>query len=241
MAQTLDTRLFDRRLYRAAAILFPLIVLVGFGRTYCVRGLFDVPPLPSVVVHAHGVLMTAWVALFTTQIWLISSRRIRVHQRLGYAGIGLGALIVLVGSVTAVRAARYGSASTPPDISPLAFLIVPMFDLLMFVLLFGGAIYYRRQPAAHKRLMLLTAINFLPPAIGRIPVASLQALGPLWIFGLPTAFMIVSLGLDSRRHHHMNRVFLVGTLALIGSYVVRLALMNTGLWMRVAGWLTAFA
>ena len=44
----------------------------------------------------HGVLMTAWVALFAAQVWLISARRVRVHQRLGYAGIGLAALIVVV-------------------------------------------------------------------------------------------------------------------------------------------------
>ena len=62
-------------------------------------------------------------------------------------------------------------------------MIVPLFDLLMFVILFGAAVYYRRRPAAHKRLMLLTAVNFLPPTIARIPVAALQGLGPFWFFG----------------------------------------------------------
>ena len=119
------------------------------------------------LVHVHGVLMTAWVVLFVTQVWLVSSKRIRLHQRLGYAGIGLGSLIVVVGFVTALRAARYGAASTPSEVSPLAFLAVPLFDLVMFVALFGAAIYYRRRPAEHKRLMLLTAVNFLPPAIAR--------------------------------------------------------------------------
>jgi hypothetical protein len=60
----------------------------------------------------------------------------------------------------------------------------------MFVLLFVAAIFYRRRPAMHKRLMLLTAVNFLPPALDRIPVASLQALGPLWFFGFPTALAL---------------------------------------------------
>ena len=83
---------------------------------------------------------------------------------------------VVVGFITALRAARYGSASTPQDVPPLAFMIVPLFDLLMFVILFGAAVYYRRRPAAHKRLMLLTAVNFLPPTIARIPVAALQGL-----------------------------------------------------------------
>ena len=235
-----DRHLFDRRLYVAAAIAFPLIVLAGFGRTYYVKGLFDVPPLASMLVHLHGLLMTAWVALLGTQVWFISSKRIRLHQRLGYAGIGLAALIIAVGFVTAVRAAKFGAASTPPGISPLAFLVVPLFDLLMFAILFGGAVYYRRSAAAHKRLMLLTAINFLPPAVARIPIAPLQALGPIWFFGFPAALALLCLGLDWRRYEHLNKVFLAGTILLISSYVVRLMLMGTEAWMHFARWLTSF-
>ncbi len=109
-----------------------------------------------------------------------------------------------------------------------------------FVALFGGAIYYRRRPAAHKRLMLLTAVNFLPPAVARIPITTLQALGPLWFFGLPAALTLLCLGLDARHNGHVNRVFLVGTVLLISSYVGRLVLMTTGPWMNFAGWLVSF-
>jgi hypothetical protein len=235
-----ERRLFDRRLYLAAAILFPLIVVLGFGRTYYFKGLFGTPPLPSSLVHLHGLVMTAWVVLFVAQVRFVSSKRIHLHQRLGYLGIALGALIIATGFPTALRAARFGSASTPPDIPPLAFLLVPLFDLLVFALLFGAAILYRRQPAAHKRLMLLTAINFLPPAIARIPITSLQALGPLWFFGLPTAFTLLCLGLDTRRFGRVNRVFAGGAAVLIGSYVARLALMTTGAWLSLASWLTSF-
>jgi hypothetical protein len=236
----LERRLFDRRLYLAAAILFPLIVVLGFGRTYYLKGLFGTPPLPSSLVHLHGLVMTAWVVLFVVQVRLVSSKRIHLHQRLGYTGIALGALIIATGFPTALRAAKYGSASTPPDIPPLAFMLVPLFDLLIFVLLFGAAIIYRRRPAAHKRLMLLTAINFLPPAIARIPIASLQALGPLWFFGFPTALTLLCLGLDARRFGRVNWVFAAGAAVLIGSYVVRLALMTTDAWLSLASWLTSF-
>src|SRR6187397_1282777 len=85
----IDQRLFDRRLFGAAAIAFPLIVLAGFGRTYYVRGFFNAPPLPSGLVHFHGFVMSAWVVLFVTQVYLISSREIRLHQCLGYGGVAL--------------------------------------------------------------------------------------------------------------------------------------------------------
>jgi hypothetical protein len=238
--EAVDRRLFDRRLFKVAAIAFPLLVLAGFARTYYVRGLFDVPPLPSPIVHLHGLVMTAWVVLFITQVWLISSKRVRVHQRLGYSGIGLGVLILPIGFVAAVRAAKYGSASTPPGVNQLGFMIVPLFDLIMFTIFFAAAIYYRKRPAQHKMLMLLTAINFLPPAIARIPIAPLQALGPLWFFGFPTVLTLACVGLDRWRYGRLNIIFLAGALLLIASYVTRLILMNNPAWLRAAGWLTSF-
>jgi hypothetical protein len=238
--QILDRRLFDRRLYLAAAILFPLLVIAGFARTYYLKGLFGTPPLPSSIVHLHGLVMSAWVVLFVVQVRFISLKQIRLHQRLGYAGIALGALIIATGLPTALRAAKYGSTSTPPDVPPLSFLLIPVFDLVMFVLLFGAAVFYRRRSAEHKRLMLLTAINFIPPAIARIPIPSLQALGPLWFFGFPTVLALLCIGLDARRYGQLNMVFLAGTLLLIGSYLARLALMTTGAWLTIATWLTSF-
>lgn len=237
MREVGQARLFDRRLFAAAAVLFPLIVLAGFARSYYLRGFFVVPPISSPIVHVHGLTMTAWVALFAAQIWLVSSRRVRLHQRLGYAGVGLGVLVIVTGLATALRAGKYGSPSMPSDIPSLAFMAIPIFDLIMFAVLFGAAFYYRRRPAAHKRLMLLTALNFLP-ALARIPVEPLLALGPLWFFGLPTVLALLCLGLDARRNG-LNRIFLAGILLLIASYFVRLAIMGTEAWMRFASWLTS--
>lgn len=231
---------FDRRLYLSAAIAFAAIVVIGFGRTYYFRSLFDLPPLPSGLVHVHGLLMTTWVLLFIAQAAFISSRKVRVHRRVGYAGIGLGALIIATGIPTALRAAKFGSASTPPGIAPMAFLAVPLIDLVMFAGFFGAAIYYRRTPAAHKGFMLLAAINFLPPALGRVPVPALVATGPLWALGLPAALALLCLGLDTWRRGRVNRVFLAGTLVLLVSYPVRLAVVASAAWMRVATWLVTF-
>jgi hypothetical protein len=240
MDSSVERRLFDRRLYFAIAILFPAIVLLGFARTYYLKGLFATPPLPSGLVHLHGLVMTAWVLLFVVQVRLISTKRIRLHQRLGYASIALAVLVIATGLPTALRAAKYGSTSTPPGIPTLSFLLIPTFDLVMFALLFGAAIVYRRRPAAHKALMLLTVLNFLPPALARIPSASLQATGPVWFFGFPTIVALVCLVLDARRHGRLNRVFAAGTALLVASYVARLALMTTPAWMSIAEWLITF-
>jgi hypothetical protein len=240
MTTSAALRSFDRRFFAFTAIGFVLLVLAGFARTYYLKAYFGGPPLPSRLVHVHGLLMTAWVTLFATQVWLISSRQIRIHQRLGYAGVGLAVLIVAAGLVTAMRAGKYGSPSMPPNIPSQAFMAIPLFDLLMFSMLFGAAVYFRKRPAAHKSLMLLTAINFVPPAIARIPIAVLQSLGPLWFFGFPTVLMLVCLAIDWRRRGQVNTVFLAGSLLLIASYPIRLALMGTAGWMQFAVWLTSF-
>ena len=53
------TRDLDRYLYSSLAGILGLLVFVGFARTYYLKFLFATPPLPSLVVHAHGVVMTA--------------------------------------------------------------------------------------------------------------------------------------------------------------------------------------
>jgi hypothetical protein len=220
------------------AIVFPLAVLFGFARTYYLKGFFSSPPVPSGLVHLHGFVMAAWVALFIVQTWLISSRRIRVHRTLGYASIALAVVIILVGFFTALAAAKFGSNSTPPGIAPKAFLIVPLTDLLMFAILFGAALFYRKKAASHKRLILLTMINFLPPAIARWPIPGWMALGPVVFFGIPTLLIIVMLIVDTWKQGKLNRPFAFGAAALILSYPLRLMIMGTDVWMEFACWLT---
>jgi hypothetical protein len=237
----IDLNRSDRRLFAAVAWLFPLIIVVGFARTYYLKSMFGTPPLPSRLVQAHGLVMTLWVALFVIQIWLVRAKRVATHRSLGTLGIGLGAALAVTAFFTAVAAAKFGSASTPPGFPPLEFLAVPFFDLVMFIGLFGAAIVRRRRPADHKRLMLLTAVNFLPPALGRIPVPALQALGPVIFVGVPVLLTIGLLIYDRRRTGRMNRAFLAGAIALVLSYPLRFGLSGTDAWHRFAEWLTAWA
>lgn len=236
-----DWRAADRRLFLAAAILFPLIIVAGFGRTYYFSQFTGAPALPTTLVHVHGLIMSAWVILFITQVFLIRTRRAKVHMKLGMLSIALAALILVVGFFTAAHAAKFGSLAPPPDIPPLAFFVVPFFDLVFFAAFFGAAIYYRKQLANHKRLMLLTAINFLPPAFGRIPIPALQSLGPLFFFVVPVVLMIGLIAYDTRQTGKLNRAFLYGSIILAVSYPLRMMLAGTDLWMGFAAWVTSWA
>jgi hypothetical protein len=235
-----DRRAQERRFFALVAITFPLIVLAGFARTYYLKGFFDGEPVVArSLIHVHGIVMTAWVLLFVGQVSLVRSRNIRLHQRLGFAGIGLAILVVAVGFFTGIQAAKYGSATAPPDIPPLSFLVVPIGDILNFAILFGAAVYFRRRPDYHKRLMVLTVFNFLPPAIGRVWPPLTQAFGPLWFYGFPDVILIGLIVFDTWRNRKLHPALAVGAVLLIASHPIRLMLSGSDAWLRVAAWLTA--
>jgi uncharacterized membrane protein YozB (DUF420 family) len=227
----------DRRLYALLALLFPLVVLIGFARTYYLKGFFDTPALPGRLVHLHGIVMTTWVVLFIVQIWLVASRRTKLHQRLGIWGAVLASLVFVIGIATGIDAAA--RAAAPPGIPPLRFLVVPLADMLLFAILIGTALYFRRRMDIHKRLMLLAAVNLFTPAIARIQLQFIQTGGPLAFFGLTDLFLLGFVTFDTVRNRRLNPAFLWGSLLIILSQPLRLALAGTDIWLRFAALLVS--
>lgn len=224
----------DRRLYTWVAVFIPIIVLAGFARTYYLKGLFGTPALPGLLVHLHGLVMTSWVVLFVAQVWLVAARRTRLHQRLGVLGAILAGLVLLVGILTAINAAARGSSPGPP---PLQFLVVPLGDMLVFAILIGTALHFRRRMEIHKRLMLLAAVNLLTPAIARIPLQFIEMGGPLVFFGLTDLCVLACVVFDTVKHRRLHPVFVWGTLLIVASQPLRLMLAGTDAWIRFATWL----
>jgi hypothetical protein len=229
---TIQTTAKDRRLYIWFAVLMPLIILAGFGRTYYLKGFFGNQPLPGLLVHLHGIVMTSWVALFITQVFLVARRRTKTHQRLGVLGAVLAGAVVVVGVVTAIDAAARGASPGPP---PLQFLVIPLGDILVFAILVGTSLYFRRRRLdIHKRLMLLAALNLLTPAIARIPLHFIAAGGPLVFFGLTDLCVLAWVTFDTIKNRRLHPAFLWGTLFIIAAQPLRLMLAGTDLWLRFA-------
>jgi hypothetical protein len=228
---------FDRYLYAALAALFVTLVFTGFARTYYLSLLLNGPPLPSMLVHLHGIVMTAWVVLFVVQVTLISQHQVRVHQRLGYMAIGLAVLIVVIGLRTALEAAAHGSLSTPQGFSQPTFSAVPLGDLLLFTLLFSGAVYFRKNPARHKGLMLLTVANFLPPALGRLPFAVVQSNPVVFGLGVPAGLAILCVAYDAWKRGRVDRLLLGAAVLFVASFPARIALIPTPAWANASAWL----
>jgi hypothetical protein len=229
--QTIPQRVDDHKLYIAIAILTPIIILLGFSRTYYLKGLFDAPAMPSLLVHFHGLIMTSWVVLFVVQVMLVATHRTKTHQRLGVAGAYLAALVFVVGSLTGLYASARGST---PGLPALQFLIVPLGDMFVFAILIGTALYFRRKLPIHKRLMLLGAISLLAPAIARMPFDFIQQGGALAFYGLTDVIMLAFVAVDTIKHRRLHPVFIWGSLLIVLSQPLRLLFAGTTLWLKIA-------
>ena len=235
----LHRRISDRPRYLLAAVVIPLVVLAGFARTYYLKGFFATPPLPSFIVQVHGIVMTAWVVLFIVQVTLVARRRTKLHQQLGILGAGLAVLVFIVGILTALFAAARVlndphlvlPPGTPP---PLPFLVIPLGDMMVFAILIGAALYYRKRLDIHKRLMLVAAINLMAPAVARIPLGFIANGGPLVFFGLVDLCLLGFVAFDTIRHRRLHRAFLWGGLLVILAQPLRILLAGTHAWSTFA-------
>jgi uncharacterized membrane protein YozB (DUF420 family) len=229
----LTAREKDHQFFTSMALLALLTAFVGFSRTYYLAPLFDARPLRG-LVHLHGLVMTSWLVLFLVQVSLISTRRVVVHRRLGIAGVMLIAVLLVVGYLTAITAARLG-VTPPGGPPPLAFLAVPLGTLAAFGVLAAFGIANRRKSETHKRLMLLATIAMLTPAIARMHF--IAGGGPPVAIAGTTLYVLLCMGYDRWAHGRIHPAFLWGGVLLILSLPLRFALTRLDAWRAVAEWM----
>ena len=228
----------ERLFYTGMAVAVVLTVFAGFARTYYLRPYFGTPALTP-LLHLHGVVFTSWLVLLLAQTTLVAANRTDIHRRLGMAGALLAALMVVVGSATAVIRAKEGAAPAGAP-SPLAFLTIPLGDMLVFAILVGAGFYFRRRGDVHKRLMLLATIAILPAATARLPFAFIQQAGPLAFFGLADLFIVACLVYDLVARRRLHRATVWGGLLIVVSHPLRLLVGGTRAWLSFAEWLTGW-
>jgi hypothetical protein len=223
----------DRGLFLTAAVAFPLLVLAGYFKSYYFGAFFG-NSVPNSLVHFHGIVMTTWVLFFTTQIALVRTKNIKIHITLGIIGVTLASLVVIVGLATAYDS-HIVRQTAPPGMHPYGFMLIALTDLIMFVLLFSAAIILRKRSTEHKVLMLLTAINFMPAAIARLPFIPQDTL-IFWAYGIPDLVAITSLIWLSIKHRKFNKIYAAAVLLLIISHPVRIILTGSQTWIDFVTW-----
>ena len=229
----------DRLFYGSIAVALALTVFVGFGPTYFFP-IFtrssqstltggQVTPL----VHVHAALFSAWVLLFIAQTTLVAQRKLEVHRRLGVAGGVLAALMVVVGTLTALKKAARGEALAGVD--PDEFLMIPLSDMVFFAGFAAVALRLRTNREAHKRLMLLAYVSIVAAAVARLP--GVLPLGAPFFFGLALLFVLAGIIYDRVSRERVHPVYIWGGGVLVISVPVRLMISRTEGWTLFAQWL----
>ncbi len=234
-----NRRTADKWLFIFFGTAFPLLILVAYAKSYYLKEFFDSAPIATSIVHFHALTMSAWVLYFTVQIVLIRTRNVKLHMTFGMVGVGLAALVVLIGMAAAVDSHLIRKTG-PPGIDPYGFFLVPIFDMVIFVVLLSAAIWYRKRPAEHKTLMLLTAINFLPAAFVRLPILPSEFM-ILQAYAFPDIIALSFLAWHSIKNRRFNKVFALGIAVMIVSQPLRVVLAGTETWRETAAWIASTA
>lgn len=169
-----DRQSAERKFYTRMAILLVVVAFLGFAPSFYLRGIVPSYPRPNPsltpFVILHGMMFTAWMAVFIAQTQLIAAGRRDIHMKLGAASIFLALALIPVMYLASVW--QVARANQPPFTDPLTWTIVPLSAIPAFSILIWQAWQRRMQAQWHKRLMLSAAIVLVAgPAIGRLPLA----------------------------------------------------------------------
>jgi hypothetical protein len=228
----------DHLFFSVMAIVCACMIFAGFSRTYYLKSFTGAPPLTP-LLHWHAAVFTLWPIFFVAQTLLIAKNRPHIHRRLGAAGVVLALLMIVLGGATAIVSVRLGSRGTPgfesPD--PLIFLMLPLRNLVTFGPLFAAAIYYRRQPETHKRLMLLATLGgVVPPAFPRLRLTVGPEVAPaVGVLMLLTILAGPIYDLITTRRIH--RAYLLGFAFSLIVGVLLFQIAATDWWHKFARWL----
>jgi hypothetical protein len=148
-----------------------------------------------------------------------------------------------LGAHVAISRTASGLILSPPGISPLANLTVPLATIVVFPALLGSAIWFRKRPDIHKRLVLIATLELVMAAVGRLPgifnpLGSI-ALGVAGLFIVTDLFLIPMAVYDWRSRGRIHPATLWGGAFFVVSQPLRGLIGTTATWVSFAEWLTS--
>ena len=231
-----------------------IIVLIAFSRTFFFRPLSSVMDLSATLgqqtlpwyLVVHGTVLTAWYALFCAQTWLAVFRKIGWHRRLGAIGIGISAAVTVSAISTTILFVPRALESGRPIENVTKVVVGNLLLQASFVLCVSLAVYWRRWPDLHKRLMYYAAIASIKPAFAagdRVFGAFLERLLPAVIasnrFFIAVAVCVGALALfDWVTDRRTRPVTVVPGLLLLTDEIVAMNSDSTSWGQHLVNWLS---
>lgn len=164
-ATTQIKRFLSRYFYFCMSLVMAGLVVWGFSKTVDVSLFHATPPRP-LLLWIHGAAFSTWVVFFIAQSALVRTRRVSVHRVLGWFGAGLATVMVGLGFTIAIIMTRFDTVVLHQS-GVDAFLSIPFYDMIAFGTLITLAIYWRKRPEFHRRLVFIATCGLMDAAIGR--------------------------------------------------------------------------
>ena len=183
--------------YFCMSLLIAVVAFYGFSHTIG-KNLLHASPIPPFILTIHAFVFPGWVLFFILQSALVRSRNVRLHRTLGWFGLAFAAGVLVIGYLTATGMDRFFLQRLHYAGAP-AFLIIQLMDLVCFAIPFVLAIYWRRRPEFHRRLMLIASSGLTDAAWARFPLIPL-AYAPAGVDVLVLLGIVRDLIVDRRVH-----------------------------------------
>ena len=157
--------LLSRHFYFCMALAMAVLVVWGFSHTID-ASLFHANPPRPLLLWLHGAAFSTWVVFFILQSALVRVRKVSLHRSLGWFGAGLAMVMVPLGFTIAVIMARFDTVVLHQQGAD-AFLSIPFVDMIIFGPCVAMAVYWRKKPEYHRRLVFIASCQLMDAAIGR--------------------------------------------------------------------------
>lgn len=218
-------RFLARYFYFSMTLLMAVLALWAFSHTVD-RGLLHAAPPRPLLLWFHAAAFAAWIAVFVAQSALVCAHKVRVHRTLGWVGAGLAAFMVVSGFLVANVMMRFESTVLHRNVT--SFLSILWCDMIIFGACMALAIYFRKKPEYHRRLVFLASCQLMQAIFVRFHYLGANGLYFPALDLLIVAGMVRDLIVDAR----VNRIYLYAFPSMIAlqAFATYLQRVDPGWW-----------
>lgn len=217
-------------------------MLAGFGTDFA-RFLHETPAAPG-ILYVHAAVFSTWMLILTAQVLLVLGNRVAWHKTLGWIAAGWACVMGVLGPWAALASL---AVNLHQQFLNPQFLSVNLVDIGGFLVLLAWGIALRKNPAAHKRMMILATVSLADPGFSRFESFLIPAEAKTVFVWFVSVFygnlLLVALmaGWDWWKGRLM-RSFVVGAAGLLAAEYLATALYFWDPWKALTlGWVQAFA
>lgn len=224
--------ILDRYFYLAMSLVAVALVGLGFGPTANEK-LFHPAIAPPKILWLHGAVFSLWLVFLVFQSALVRSRNVKWHRSIGWVGAGLATVMFPLGLATGVQMVHFETYQLHMP-GRYAFLAIPFFDIGAFTVCVALALWWRKKPELHRRLIFFGTCALLVAAFARLDHAFLRVHGLIYLGA--DLLILLGVGRDLLVNRRVHTVYRVGlpVYVLAQLFVTYLWRVGPEWWVRIA-------